>query len=67
MRTYNSFEEIEFELKKLHLERKIAWEEIKQSTNKVQESLSPYNWVTPILDSVKRIGLSYLLKILFKK
>ena len=67
MRIYNSFDEIDFELKKLNLERKIAWEEIKQSGNKVQENLAPYNWVMPILGGVKKFGIFFLLKKIFKK
>jgi hypothetical protein len=67
MRIYNSFEEIDFEVKKLNLERKIAWEEIKQSGNEMQESLSPYNWITPIISSIKKFGILFLLKKIFRK
>lgn len=67
MRTYNSFDEIDFELKKLNLERKIAWEEIKQSGNKVQDDLASYNWVLPILGGVRKFGIYFLLKKIFKK
>ena len=62
MKIYNSFEEIDFELKRLNLERKIAWEEIKHSGNTVQESLTPYNWIMPIIDTFKRFGILFLLK-----
>ena len=67
MRNYNSFEEIDFEIKKLNLERKIAWEEIKHSGNKVQEYLDPYNWIVPIISSIKKFGILFLLKRIFKK
>lgn len=67
MRTYNSFDEIDFELKRLNLERKIAWEEIKQSGNKVQENLTPCNWVMPILGGVKKFGIFFLLKKIFRR
>ena len=67
MKTYNSFDEIGIELKRLNLERKIAWEEIKQSGNKVQEDLTPYNWIMPIIGGVKKFGIFFLLKKLFRR
>ena len=67
MRTYNSFDEIDFELKRLNLERKIAWEEIKQAGNKVQDNLTPNNWIMPIYNGFKKFGIYFLLKKLFKK
>lgn len=67
MRIYNSFNEIDFELKRLNLERKIAWEEIKQSGNEVQESLSPYSWVKPTINAIKKFGILFLLKKIFKR
>ena len=67
MRIYNSFDEIDFELKKLNLERKIAWEEIKQSGNRVQENLTPNNWIMPILGGIKKFGIFFLLKKIVKK
>ena len=65
MRTYNSFDEIDFELKKLNLERKIAWEEIKQSSHNFQEILTPYNWIIPIFRGLKKFGLLFILKKIF--
>jgi hypothetical protein len=67
MRIYNSFEEIDFDVKRLNLERKIAWEKIKHSSNEVQESLSPYNWIQTILSSIKKFGILLLLKKIFNK
>mgnify|MGYP000628012092 CR=1 FL=1 len=66
MKIYNSFEEIDFEVKRLNLERQIAWEEIKHSGNEMQESLSPYNWISPILNSIKKFGILFFLKKVFK-
>tara|TARA_R110002073_G_scaffold72537_1_gene177106 strand:- start:71034 stop:71240 length:207 start_codon:yes stop_codon:yes gene_type:complete len=67
MKTYNSFDEIDFELKRLNLERKIAWEEIKQSGNTVQEYLTPYSWITSVLGGFKKFGIFFLLKKIFRK
>ncbi|WP_147677822.1 DUF6327 family protein [Algibacter pacificus] len=67
MRTYNSFTEIELEIKRLSLERKIAYEEIKHSAHSAQESLTPNNWIMPAVDAFKRFGILFLLKKIFKK
>ncbi|MDY7396627.1 DUF6327 family protein [Aureibaculum sp. 2210JD6-5] len=67
MRIYNSFDEIDYELKRLNLERKIAWEEIKQSGNEVQDSLTPSGIMSPILGGIKKFGIFFLLKKLFKR
>lgn len=66
MKIYNSFSEIEIELKKLNLERKIALEEIKYSGNKIQENLTPYSWVSPILNALKKYGVYFLVKRFFR-
>lgn len=67
MKTYNSFAEINFELKRLDLERKIALEEIKYSSNRVQDNLTPYSWIIPVLNAVKKFGIYFYLKKLFRK
>lgn len=67
MRTYNSFKEIKFELTRINLERKIALEQIKQSGNIVQESLTPHSWIVPTIDVIKRFGILFLLKKIFKR
>ena len=67
MKIYNSFSEIDFELKKLNLERKIALEEIKYTGNKIQGNLTPNGWVIPILNAVKKFGIYFFLKKILKK
>ena len=67
MRNYNSFDEIDYELKRLNLERKIAWEEIKQTGNKVQDSLTPSGILMTIFGGVKKFGIFFLLKKIFKR
>ncbi len=59
---YKNFEEVEFELKKLDLERKIALEELKGLKENVREDLSPVSWVNTILSAVKKYGILYLIK-----
>lgn len=63
---YNNIEEIEFNLKRLKLERQIALEEIKGLKQDVQEDLSPYNWVSTVLSGVKKFGFLYLMKKIVK-
>lgn len=67
MKTYESFEEIDNELKRLKLERDIAWEEIKYSKNKIQENFKFQNIVNSVLDKIKSVGVLFLLKKILKK
>ena len=48
MKVYQSFEEIDQELKRLNLERKITLEELKLTHNQIKEDLTPLNWVETI-------------------
>lgn len=66
MRKYNSFEEIERDLKKLDLERQIAKEQMIGLKYSFQESLSPFNWLLTTLEAVKKYGILYLIKRIFK-
>lgn len=65
MKTYNSFDEIDIELKKLSLKRKIDLEEIKHSKNIIQDSLAPLTGFIHILNGVKKFGIYYILKKIF--
>ncbi|MCX7550068.1 hypothetical protein [Xanthomarina sp. F2636L] len=66
MKQYQSFEDIETELKHLDLERKIAWEELKFLKNEFQEDLKPANWIQYALKSAGKYGLFLLAKRFFK-
>ncbi len=66
MKTYNSAEEIKKDLKRLHLERQIAFEEIKGLRYKVKEDLQAYNWINMALSAAKKYGMFYLMRKLFK-
>lgn len=63
---YKNLEEIEFNLKRLKLERQIALEELKGLKQDVQEDLSPYKWVSTALSAVKKFGLLYLVRKVIK-
>lgn len=66
MKIYNSFDEIEFELKKLSLERQIAVEELRARGYELKEELKPVNWILSILKLTKKFGIIMLLKKIFK-
>jgi hypothetical protein len=59
---YKNFEQIDYDLKRLNLERQIALEEIKGIKQEVKEDLSPYSWMTTILSSIKKYGMLYLIR-----
>lgn len=52
MKLYTSFEHIETDLKRLRLERDIAWEEMKLVKSEVKNDLKPANWVRIVLKLV---------------
>ena len=66
MKSYNSSEEIKKDLKRLKLERQIAWEEMKGLRYKVKEDLQAYSWLNMALSVAKKYGMLYLIRKLFK-
>lgn len=67
MRTeYTSFEEIREDLKRLSLQRQIAFEEIKSLKHDVQEDFSSSNWIQTALGAVKKFGILFLIRKIFK-
>ncbi|WP_191859089.1 hypothetical protein [Hanstruepera ponticola] len=65
--TYRNFQEVEADLKRLNLERKIAWEELKLVKNDFKEDLQPYNWIQSMIRIAGKYGAFILLKKLFKR
>ncbi|WP_047418374.1 hypothetical protein [Cellulophaga sp. Hel_I_12] len=65
-KNYSSFEEIDYDLKLLNLERKISIEELKGLKYDLQENLSPYSWLKTGLRLFGNFGKIMLLKKLFK-
>ncbi|TYA53803.1 DUF6327 family protein [Formosa maritima] len=62
MKQYQSFEDIETDLKRLSLERKIALEEMKLLKSEFQDNLKPSNWFSSVLSIAGKYGLYALLK-----
>lgn len=67
MSTYKTFDEIDYELKKLKLERQIAWEKMKGIKNDFQEDMKPLNWVSTGIKLAGKYGAFVILKKLIKK
>lgn len=67
MKQYQSFEDIETDLKRLNLERKIALEEMKLLRVEFQDNLKPSNWVVnTILSVAGKYGFYKLIKRFLK-
>ncbi len=67
MKTYKSFDEIDYDLNRLKLERQIAWEEIKGVKNDFQEEMKPLHWVNTGIKVAGKYGILVLLRKLIKK
>lgn len=66
MSIYNSFEDIDHDLKRLRLERDIAWEELKLSKGEIAEHFKYPNWLNTILKGVSKYGFYLLIKKFIK-
>lgn len=66
MKHYKTFDEIEFNLKRLSLERQIAFEELKGVKGKIKDDLAPYHWMQTILKYATKFGSYMLLKKIIK-
>lgn len=62
MKMYKSFDEIDYDLNRLQLERQIAWEELKSLKHDFREDMRPLNWVNTGLRVAGKYGVFYLLK-----
>jgi hypothetical protein len=62
MKTYKNFDEIDLDLKRLNLERQIAWEELKGMKREVEQDLSPYLWISTVLSVLKKYGFIYFVR-----
>jgi len=67
MKTYQSFEQIELELKQLDLQRKITFEELKLIKSDLKEDLQPYSWLQTAFKYGGKFGMIYLIKKIFRK
>jgi len=66
MRAYESFEQIEADLKRLSLERQIGLEELKLVKNDFQDSLKPLNMLKGVFKFASKYGALVLLKKIFR-
>ncbi|MDO6598144.1 DUF6327 family protein [Oceanihabitans sp. 2_MG-2023] len=66
MKTYKSFKDIDNDLRRLDLERQIAWEELKLVKEDIKEDLQPINWVRSAIKMAGKMGGFMLLKKIIK-
>ncbi|AUC83863.1 hypothetical protein CW731_00535 [Polaribacter sp. ALD11] len=66
MKTYQSFEEIDLDLKQLSLERQIALEQLKIVKNDFEESLKPISILSNTFKFVSKYGALMFIKKIFK-
>ena len=66
MKTYQSFKEIEKDLKRVSLERQIALEELKIVKNDFEESLKPISLLSDALKVLSKYGALMFFKKIFK-
>lgn len=66
MKHYQSFNDIEQDLKRLKLERDIALEEMKLSKNKFKDNLNQKSWLNLVVDVAGKYGFYVLVKRFLK-
>lgn len=66
MKIYESFDEIDRDLKKLSLEQQIAIEELKIVKSDVEHTLRPINILSSVFTYASRYGILLLIKKIFK-
>jgi hypothetical protein len=66
MKSYESFAEIERDLKQLSLEREIAFEELKMVKNDFEESIKPISILSSAVKFFSKYGVLMLVKKIFK-
>ena len=62
MREYKSFDDIDQDLKRLNLERKISMEKMKLSKNKFTTNLKQKSWLQVLMDIGGKYGFYLILK-----
>ncbi|WP_334055765.1 DUF6327 family protein [Polaribacter sp. P097] len=66
MKSYQNFEQIEYDLKVLNLERQIAYQELKGVKQDFEETLKPMNILGGALKFLGKYGALLLVKKFFK-
>ncbi|MFT7441935.1 MAG: hypothetical protein ACI9Q3_000295 [Maribacter sp.] len=67
IKTYQSFDEIDRDLKRLSLERQIAIEELKMIKSDFEDSLRPISILISVFGFVCKYGILLLIKKCFDK
>lgn len=66
-KSYSSFEEIEYDLQRLDLERKIGIQKLKIAKQEFKESFKPLHWVVSAAKYAGKYGAFMIVKNIFKK
>ncbi|HNQ27870.1 MAG TPA: hypothetical protein PKL92_08130 [Aquaticitalea sp.] len=66
MKRYTSFEEIEYDLKRLSLDRQIGIEQLKSAKSEFADSLKPVHWIGTVSKYAWKYGLYVVLKKMLK-
>jgi hypothetical protein len=66
IKTYQSFDEIDKELKKISLERQIAFEELKIVKNDFEQTLKPISFLNSVFKFVSKYGVLLMIKKIFR-
>jgi len=66
MKHYKTEQQIKQELRRLQLEKEIAWEELKTLKGDFKESLQPYQWMQTGLKLFSKFGVMMLVRKIIK-
>lgn len=66
MKHYKTEQQIKQDLRRLQLEKEIAWEELKTLKGDFKESLQPYQWMQTGLKLFSKFGVMMLVKKIIK-
>tara|TARA_B100001971_G_C18188774_1_gene537285 strand:- start:466 stop:666 length:201 start_codon:yes stop_codon:yes gene_type:complete len=62
MKQYRTQEDIKRDLRRLQLEKQIAWEELKVVKSEFKETLQPYTWLQTGFKMASKVGVMMLIK-----
>ena len=66
MKHYKTEQHIKQDLRRLQLEKEIAWEELKTLKGDFKESLQPYQWMQTGLKLFSKFGVMMLVRKIIK-
>lgn len=66
MKHYKTEQQIKQDLRRLQLEKEIAWEELKTLKGDFKESLQPYQWMQTGLKLFSKFGVMMLVRKIIK-